>query len=89
MLAAVVHRTIDQTPIPGEYTQFDVTDEWTIQTAPYTIDVVKGTVTISGPWTKIPGEALHVHKLPMPGWGQAGASTGRPSACAESRSRLS
>ena len=39
----------------------------TIQTAPYEIDIAKGTVKV-GDWTKIRGEALHVQKLPMPGW---------------------
>jgi hypothetical protein len=67
LLASVVHRTIKVTAVPHQYTRYDVTDEWTIQTAPYEIDVVKGTVSV-GSWTKIPGEALHVQKLPMPGW---------------------
>lgn len=67
LLAAVVHRTIEATPHPYQYTQYDVTDKHTIQTAPYEIDVAKATVSV-GSWTKIPGEALHVQKLPMPGW---------------------
>jgi hypothetical protein len=67
LLAAVVHRTIKVTAVPHEYTRYDVTDEWTIQTAPYEIDVAKGTVSV-GSWKKIPGQALHVQKLPMPGW---------------------
>ena len=67
LLAAVVHRTIKANPIPYDYMEYDVTDKWTIQTAPYKIDIVKGTVSVDS-WMKIPGEALHVQKLPMPGW---------------------
>ena len=67
LLAGVVHRTIVRTPVPFEYTQFDITDVWTIQTAQYEIDVHNGTVTV-GSWSQIPGDARHVQKLPMPGW---------------------
>lgn len=63
LVVAVVHRTEKQ--CPGRI--YEVNDEWTIQTAPYAIDIVKGTVSL-GSWTKIPGRALHVQKLPMPGW---------------------
>ena len=67
LLAAVVHRTIVSTPIPYQYTQYDVTDTWTIQTATYEIDPAKGTIGV-GPWTQIPGQAQQVQKLAMPGW---------------------
>jgi hypothetical protein len=74
ILAAVVHRTIVAvTPVviprgkPSHY--WNVFDEWTIQTAPYEVDVAQGTLSIDPQsWTKIRGEALHVQKLPMPGW---------------------
>jgi hypothetical protein len=66
LLAAVVHRTIEARE-PNPRPLFWIEDRWTIQTAPYQIDVVKGEVTV-GPWTQIPGEALQVRKLPMPGW---------------------
>ena len=65
LVAAVVHRTVHKKQY--EERTHEVNDEWAIQTAPYEIDIVKGTVS-PGPWTKIPGEALHVQKLPMPGW---------------------
>jgi hypothetical protein len=65
LVAAVVHRTVHKKQY--EERTYEVNDEWTIQTAPYEIDIVKGTVS-PGSWTKIPGEALHVQKLPMPGW---------------------
>ncbi len=67
LLAAVVHRTIVAQAIPYAHMEYDITDQRTIQTATYEIDVARGTVSV-GPWTKIPGEALQVHKLPMPGW---------------------
>jgi hypothetical protein len=44
----------------------DFTDTWTIQTATYNVDTVQGTVSV-GDWAKIPGSALQVRKLPMPG----------------------
>jgi hypothetical protein len=61
LLAAAVQRTEKQ--YPGRI--YEVNDEWTIQTAPYAIDIVKGTVS-PGSWTKIPGRALHVQKRPCP-----------------------
>jgi hypothetical protein len=67
LLAAVVHRTIEENPIPYEYMEWDITDTWTIQTANYKIDIANGTVTVDS-WTQIPGAALEVRKLPMPGW---------------------
>ena len=67
LLAAVVHRTIEAEDIPYQYKEYNVTDELTIQTAAYHIDIVTGTVSVDS-WTKIPGQALHVQKLPMPGW---------------------
>ena len=57
LLGAVVHRTIEPTPIPHEYMRWDITDAWTIQTATYNVDSIHGTVTV-GDWTKIPGSAL-------------------------------
>lgn len=67
LLAVVVHRTIKAIPVPYQYMEYHVTDRWTIQTVPYEIDVSEGTVSV-GSWTTIPGEALNVQKLPMPGW---------------------
>ena len=67
LLAAVVHRDIVETPIPHQYRQFDITDTWTIQTATYEVDAEKGSVSV-GSWTQIPGGALRVQKLPMPGY---------------------
>ncbi len=67
LFGAVVHRTIEPDPIPYQYMVWDVTDTWTIQTATYNVDTVQGTVSV-GDWTKIPGSALQVQKLPMPGY---------------------
>jgi hypothetical protein len=67
LLGAVVHRTIEPDPIPHEYMVWDITDRWTIQTATYNVDSVQGTVSV-GDWTKIPGSAREVQKLPMPGY---------------------
>ncbi|GAA3633123.1 hypothetical protein [Microlunatus ginsengisoli] len=66
LLAAVVHRTIEARE-PNPKPLFWIDDRWTIQTAPYQLDIVTGQVTV-GSWTQIPGEAWHVQKLPMPGW---------------------
>lgn len=66
LLAAVVHRTIEARE-PNPKPLYWVEDRWTIQTAPYEIDIVKGQVAV-GSWTQIPGDARHVQKLPMPGW---------------------
>jgi len=73
LLAAVVHRTISTSPpsyVPsllGGSAKYFIAEEETIQTATYKIDVVAGSVSV-GKWTKIPGGALRVQKLPMPGW---------------------
>jgi hypothetical protein len=67
LLGAVVHRTIEPEPIPHAYMLWNITDTWTIQTGTYDVDTVKGTVSV-GDWTKIPGSALQVQKLPMPGY---------------------
>lgn len=67
LFAAVVHRDIEETPVPYQYRRFDVTDTRTIQAAAYQVDVDQGTVSV-GAWTQIPGEARQVQKLPMPGY---------------------
>jgi hypothetical protein len=65
LLAAVVHRTVHKKQY--EERTYEINDEWTIQTASYAIDIVKGTLSPES-WTKIPGKALYVQKLAMPGW---------------------
>ena len=66
LLAAVVHRTIRRSQVDDHF-QYDVYDSWTVQTADYDVDIVNGTVA-PGSWTAIPGAALQVQKVPMPGW---------------------
>lgn len=67
LLAAVVHRDIEHDTRRFPYDWYYVTDIRTIQTAPYEIDVAKGTVSV-GSWKQIPGAARQVQKLPMPGY---------------------
>jgi hypothetical protein len=66
LLAAVVHRTIWAHQV-DDHMQYDVDDTYTVQTADYEVDILKGSVT-TGSWTAIPGGALQVQKVPMPGW---------------------
>jgi hypothetical protein len=66
LLAAVVHRTITANRDFG-YLQWDIVDDWTIQTGTYSLDIAAGTVSAAD-WTKIPGSARRVQKLAMPGY---------------------
>lgn len=72
VVASVLRRSVGVVRVPygtgpSGFDRYDFHDEWTIRTAPVQVDLAAGRVT-AGPWLRIPGEARHVQKLPMPGW---------------------